>query len=113
MWFPVHNVDVLLRTKCVNNDRICREVDVIGMEVIEHYLSTLQNVDAQLETAEILEDYLAEYVESERSILGVEVICDARNNSRKDCEDGKVHLTIKYRQQNCLNITELAYEIKL
>ncbi len=111
MWLPVQHIDVLLRTKSVNNDRISREVDAIVMDIIKSDVSMLENVHQQVEMAEILEDFLTEYAATEPSLQTFEVICDSRNNTKQDYEDGKVHLSVRYQQLNCLNVTELAYQL--
>lgn len=112
MWFPVHFVDVMLRTRNVNNERIKRDIDKIVMEVIKQDWSSLLKLELQVDLVEYLEVYLNEFAESETSLDTVEVICDHRNNTREDCADGKVNLTVRYQQQNCLNVTDLTYEIK-
>lgn len=112
MWFPVHQVDILLRTKNVNNERICREVDGIVIDMLKTDINSLKTVSGQVMMVELIELALSEFSDTESSLSSFEVICDTRNNTRETTESGLVNLTVQYQQQHCLNVTELAYEIK-
>ena len=39
------------------------------------------------------------------------VICDRRNNTMKDMNNGSYFLEVRYKQKNCLNFTRLLYHI--
>jgi hypothetical protein len=113
MWFPVNILDVLLKTKNVNNDRICREVDNIVMEVLRLNGGSLSTTAYRDFFVELLEEHILEYKKVGNIIDNVEVTCDSRNNTLEDIKAGKVNISVKYQQVHCLNITELNYTIEI
>jgi hypothetical protein len=59
---------------------------------------------------EVIDDYLMELAEGGR-VTHWKVVCDSRNNKLADMDEGIYHLTVMYKQWNCLNTTQLNYVI--
>jgi hypothetical protein len=59
---------------------------------------------------EMLDEFLAEVAE-EGKIEQWDVRCNSRNNKLSDMNNGKFVVDVFYKQRNCLNTTQLRYEI--
>lgn len=59
---------------------------------------------------EMVDEYLAE-VAAEGKIEQWDIRCNSRNNKLIDMSNGKFVVDVFYRQKNCLNTTQLRYEI--
>lgn len=113
MYFPTRKLEVSLKTKNINNKRIANEVDEYVMRCLKSTHRNIFNKEDHQHVAELIEDVLADVIESENVISQLNVMCDARNNSKKELADGIVQVTVRYQQKNCLNTTELNYIISV
>lgn len=109
--FPIHQVDITLKTKSVNNKRIFKEIDDLVIEVIKFDTFRMLDPERFDEIIFLLEDVLFEFVRDEEKVDHIDVISDNRNNSSEDKAAKRVNILVKYRQKNCFNITELHYTV--
>ena len=100
-----------LKTKMrnVNNKTLAQEIDKFMIEVftIEHI--NWENPDHRDQVVEMIEFFFYELAALTGKITQFDVICDRRNNPLTIKKKGKVNLTLKYQQKNCLNTTYLDY----
>ncbi len=59
---------------------------------------------------EVIEEFLRE-IADDGKITQFKALCDLRNNTMDELENGSVKLTIDYKQKQCLNTTEITYQI--
>jgi len=101
-----------LTTKSVNSKVLFKEIN----EFIEDGIQTagvLWSSETHRESfVDIVEEYLdVEFVETGK-ISQVKVVCDSRNNKMSVMESGVYNFDVYFRQNHCLNVTELHYTIK-
>jgi len=98
-----------LTKKSVNSKSIFEEINAFVTEVFEAGLDLRDEDDRWIFVREI-ENVLDQMIEDGK-IIGYDVMFDYRNNKRADLVKGKYNIIIKYNQFNCLNITQLIYDL--
>lgn len=97
------------KKKNVNNDRLFQKIDDFLMEVFAFDDIRWGDARHRAQLAELVDDYLNEVAEETDMITLFDVICDRRNNSATSLNENRVHFTVKYKQKNCMNYTEIQY----
>lgn len=96
--------------RAVNSKPLFEEIhDFVGAGMSETGLSWTS--DALRHSYLDLVDELLSEVADEGKIEQWDVRCDARNNKASDMANGKFILDVFYKQRNCLNTTQLHYEV--
>lgn len=97
---------VTVKTRNVNSKKLFNSINTSVIEVIDIFgLAYPMNGEVMVD---ILEEYLEEHRENGQ-ITQYSVMCDERNNKLPSEE---MNILIKYKQLNCLNITELEYHVR-
>lgn len=97
-------------SKAINNKTLYNEIDSFMIELFSiEGIDWWTNPDHREQVALMVEDYLAELAHVSGRIDQYEVICDRRNNPRTINTDQPVNFTVKYRQKNCLNVSQIDY----
>lgn len=99
------------KTKNINNQRVFEEIDNMMIQVFTtlDFESPWTNKDLREQLVEMVEMFIDNYAVETGKIIQYDVICDSRNNTAKNFQNGPVKFTIRYRQKNCLNTTEIEY----
>ncbi len=100
-----------LKTKAhnINNQRLYKEIDDFMIEVFTTISIMWSNKGHRTEFVEMIDMWMEQYAYDSRKIIQWEVICDSRNNTSDDFVNGTVHFTLRYRQKNCYNTSEIEY----
>lgn len=94
------------KTKNINNKTVFKEIDEFMMDVFGTLNIHWLNGEHRKEFIEMMDMWFEQYALESGKIIQYDIQCDARNNSGKD---DKIHLTLRYRQKNCLNTSEINY----
>jgi len=101
-----------LKTRAVNSKALQRKISELVEEAIEES-GVLWSSDTHRESfVEVVDEWLEQFADLTGEITQWNVICDLRNNKIADLESGTYTFDITYRQKNCLNTTQLQYEIQ-
>lgn len=103
-----NNVKLETKTKNINNQKLFKEIDDFMIEVFTAIGIDWKNKHHREQLVMMLEQWLDEFADQTGKIIQYDVICDKRNNPRLR-NSGKIRLTLKYRQKNCYNTTEIDY----
>lgn len=101
--------NIVVTKKSVNNKSIFEEIDTFIHEILESGLELHDEDDRWIFTQET-ENVLDMFVGTGK-IINYDVMFDYRNNKRADMVKGKYNIIVKYKQFNCLNTTQLIYDI--
>jgi hypothetical protein len=102
--------NVVIKSKNVNSQLLFTQINDYVMDGILTG-SVRWTDDIHRESfIEVVDDFLTE-LEASAKITQFNAICDLRNNSYADFEKGVAKITIRYKQINCLNVTEVVYYI--
>ena len=101
------------RPRSVNNQKLFKEIDTFMIEVFSIKEIKWASDTHRQQIVEMIEDFLMELAHTTGKIIQFDVICDRRNNPRSIEHSGKVNLSIKYKQKNCLNTTSVDYTLTL
>lgn len=86
--------------------------DFICQRISRVICSHTTNENVQFNVRRLTADFIKQYVD-EKKIESFKIICDKRNNNSETLKNGIMFsISIRYRQINCLNFTELTYEVK-
>ena len=96
------------KTKNINNQKLFKEIDDFMIEVFTTIGINWGNKEHREQLVIMLDQWFDDLVDQTGKIIQYDVICDERNNPRSR-DPGKVHFTIKYRQKNCYNTTQIDY----
>ncbi len=100
-----------LTEKAVNSKPLFNEIHDFIAEGLND-MGVVWNSDSHRDSfISIVEDWLEEKWQ-EGKIEQFKVICDFRNNKIADMESGKYIIDVYYKQRNCLNTTQLHYEVQ-
>lgn len=102
--------NAILKTKNINSKLLFKEINDYVFEGINSNAVRWKDETHRKSFVEVIEEFLEELAENSK-ITQFKVMCDRRNNSMEDLEKGIVKLTIKFVQKNCLNISEIEYQI--
>jgi len=101
--------------KQVHNARICNEIEqLITAEVFDSMSpSLLSQREPVVEWIDMLlnEEYSGEYHSGHPEITQISVVCDTRNNTPENLQNGKYNLDVMYTQWNCLTQTSIRYVV--
>ena len=100
------------KTANINNQRVFEEIDEFMIEVFSSLNITWTNKHHREEFVEMIDMWMEQYAFESGKIIQFDILCDSRNNTVKNFKKGPVHFTIRYRQKNCLNTSEIDYMIK-
>ena len=101
---------VVVKSKNINSKNLFKVINDFILEGI-HSESVRWRDDMHRESfIEIVEEFLTELA-MEAKITQFNAMCDLRNNSLDDLENGTVLITIKYKQKDCLNVSEINYKM--
>lgn len=94
----------------VNSQRVFEEVNSFIADEIRDLDVIWDSPSSRDAALSLLDEWMQELVEG-GLITQYKVICDKRNNTIDDEDDGVVNLDIEYVQYNCLNRTKISYRI--
>lgn len=101
---------VTYKTKNVNSKRLFKEfrtlVEEVSNEYIAHQASLIDRTYNYEELAAFLHMYMDDLIDN-NVITQYDVIADHRVNSEVDIHAGRINILVKFRQTNCLNVTEI------
>lgn len=100
------------KTANINNQRLFKEIDEFMIEVFTA-LSHIawHNKQHRTEFIEMIDMWMEQYAHETGKIIQYNILCDSRNNTPTAFKKGPVNFTLRYRQKNCLNTTEITYTI--
>lgn len=98
-----------LKTRAVNSKKLLGSIR--GFEKIFTEYQVIWSNEGMRQSVCDMIDGMMEDIAVSGKISQWNVICDYRNNKVSAMTVGIYHLDITYRQTNCLNTTELNYEI--
>lgn len=108
-----HNFSVSYKSKFVNSKKLFEEINNVINDVINEYIMVSRGiVDYTYNFShfvEFLNAYFDEELLKKCRISQYDIICDERNNDPHEVRKGRIFMTIKYVQYNCLNWTQLDY----
>lgn len=98
------------KTKNINNQSLFKEIDGFLMEV---FSTTGINWTSKLHReamVNMVDDWMGAILNEELGkIIQHDVLCDARNNTDEDLKNSVIRFTVRYRQKNCYNTSEIEY----
>jgi len=100
----------MIRTKHKNiiSKRILTHIDDFIIDILHHEQFRWRDSDRKSKAIDII-DILFSELKQHKDIEQFKIICDKRNNSQHDFDQGIYHLEIIYVQAQCLNKTRLHY----
>ena len=102
--------EYILKTKHINSKPLLLEISEFVGTIIDDY-NIIWSSDSQRDAIlEVIDEHMQDLAEVGK-LEQWDVICDERNNKKKDMQNKITHLDIKYVQHNCYNISELNYTI--
>lgn len=107
------NFKVVHKARHVNDKKLLSSINQTIDEVANEYIITKSGlIDVTYDYSilvEFLEVYFREELMEKKHILQYDIICDNRNNDPHEVRKGKINLTIKFVQFDCLNTTQIDY----
>lgn len=100
---------VTYKTRNVNSKRMFKEFQTLIEEVCDEYIIHRSSILDKTYDYEELVGFLNMYYEDlvEKNVITqFDVIADKRINEEKNIRDGKIKVLVKFRQTNCLNVTQ-------
>lgn len=96
--------------KSINSKTLRDEIHALVAAAIDE-IGVNWNVESQRSAfTEMVHEFLDE-VGAEGRITQWDVVCDQRNNKRKDMANGDYNFDVVYKQKHCLNTSVLSYAI--
>ena len=99
------------KTSNINNKRLFKEIDEFMIEVFTSIGIAWSNKEHLESFVDLIDDWMEQFASESGKIIQWDIVCDARNNTSEDADNGIVNFTLRYRQKNCFNTTEIAYTI--
>ena len=96
--------------KGINGKIIFDDISEYVEDVIVDFGVIWENIIHRESLVEVIEDFLYERQE-EGKITQFDVVCDDRNNTKYEMNNGMFHLLIKYKQRHCRNVSQIFYSI--
>lgn len=110
----INGFAVTLRTKNINGKILGKRIHTfvdLRLQSLPTAVGPFVKEEVWASIARLMESYLDDLRE-EQKIESYQVICDKRNNSQSFLNGGGYFaLTIRYKHAQCLNLTELHYEM--
>ena len=98
-----------LTTRAVNSKHLLSGIRLFE-KIFTEYQIIWSNEGMRQSVVDMI-DGMMEDIATAGKISQWNVICDYRNNKVSEMAVGRYYITITYRQTNCLNTTELKYQI--
>jgi len=102
--------NVVVKTKSINSKLLFKEINDYIIEGINSNAIRWRDETHRVSFVEVVEEFLDNLANNSK-ITQFKVMCDKRNNSMENLAKGTVKITIKFVQKNCLNISEIEYQI--
>lgn len=104
---------VSYKCKFINSKKLFEEINNIVNNTVNEFISISRGlIDSTYNYSRFVE-FLNMYFEDElvkkQLISQYDIICDERNNDPHEVRKGRIFMTIKYVQYNCLNWTQIDY----
>lgn len=106
----MNRTNVVVRTRNINSKILFNQVNDSILEAINTSDIRWKDDIHRASLIDVLEEFL-ETLADDSKITQFVAMCDIRNNTLEELERGTVKLTIKYKQKDCLNTTEITYQI--
>lgn len=112
---PMAEFKVTHKTRNVNSKALLKQFtdtfrDIAGQFIMQHRVGLRYTFD-YTNLVEFLDVYCQDQIE-QNTITTYDVVGDTRNNDPKDMDDGKMLISVKFQQFNCLNITQIDYYLE-
>jgi hypothetical protein len=104
---------VTYKTRNVNSKRLLKEFKTIVEEVCDEYISRQATLLDKTYDYDEFKAFLHMYLEDlhEKGVITqFDVISDHRINNELDVRAGRIRVLVKFRQTNCVNVTEILME---
>ncbi len=100
-------MDILIKKTNIHSKKLFEEID----KNIQDIAAIMLNISKDIESvSEIISLLMIDLAESHQ-ISQINTICNHRNNSRSDLDNGIVHIDIYYKHMNCFNTTHISYTL--
>lgn len=106
----IDNLKVGLVKKSVNSTHLANAIDAFVFDGLSEFAAGWHNPYHREMFLEILEHGMEE-LSNIGKITQWDVVCDSRNNKMSNINAGKYNLVVKFKQTNCVNTTQLIYEL--
>jgi len=103
---------IILTKKSVNSKILCDIIDDSARECIEETIHEWDSEYARDYAVNTFNRFVSMQFAASGKITHWDINCDRRNNKMKDMDQGKYQFIVKYNQKNCLNVTQLIYDIE-
>lgn len=122
LWIPVSVAQteveamaefrVTHKTRNVNSKAVLKQFtdvfkEIAGQFIVQHRVGVRYTFDYS-NLVEFLEVYCQDQAE-QKVITTYDVVGDTRNNHHTDMDNGKMLITVKFQQFNCLNTTQIDF----
>jgi len=107
--------ETTLETKAtnINNQRIYEEIDQFMIEIFSTLNITWTNKQHRNEFVSMIDMWMEQYCHETGKIIQYNILCDSRNNTPNAFKEGPIRFTLRYRQKNCLNTSEIEYKVTI
>ena len=102
---------VKTKTSNINNPRLFKEIDEFMVEVFTSIGIVWSNAEHRDSFVGMIDDWMEQFATESGKIIQWDIQCDSRNNTKEDLADGLRNFTLRYRQKNCFNTTEIVYTL--
>lgn len=93
----------------INNESLFKEVDTFMIELFSIEDIRWGSKEHREQVVMMVEDYMEELADVSEKIVQFDIICDRRNNPGSIERKKEVTFTVKYKQKNCHNISQIDY----
>lgn len=101
-----------IKRKSINNKILANDIEHFVTEMIYAVGVYWPGENSRSRCIEALNDQLQELYE-QTIIEQYNVLCDQRNNTHSQMSNGIFNLTVKFKQRNCVNTSQLDFEIHI
>lgn len=109
--FDIKHLHVTLTTKSVNDKRLFTLINDLVIELLQLYSFSLSPNSLDKEFLQVSLEAAMIDLTVNNIISQWDIIWDTRNNSYTNIMSGKQQIIVKFKQNSCLNTTQLIYDI--